>query len=229
MSDAYEVNGVTITPVGGGYYDLTHPTLAEPVRVRGKEVADQRAAEIAAANPQQTAGDENTPLVQPDIAAAATPPVPPAPPEAAPVAQEPDPRDDQIAALTARLEALETAGVRTVLSSNNTPVQGGVPLDTPREYSGRMDPKVRERFEKSGFKIRTILLEENESIPPTGLFVSHNGNPYMIAPGEEVDVPDFLTGILDDAIMSAPVVDSKTQKVLGYRNRSKYPYRVISE
>lgn len=106
---------------------------------------------------------------------------------------------------------------------------GQVPIDAPRQYSGQMDPKAKKAFKAAGIDVKTIVLEENESIPPTGLFVGHNGRSYVIMPGEEVDVPDFLLGVLNDAVMSAPVVDAKTQKVLGYRNRSKYPYRLVND
>lgn len=151
----------------------------------------------------------------------------PQPPK--PAATDED-KDAVIAALGKRLEALEEAaksGTVTTVTADE-PDSSQVPLTIPREYSGQMDSKTKKALEKAGITVSTVVLEENENIPPTGLFVSHNGRAYMISPGEEVDVPDFLLGVLDDAVMSAPVVDSKSQKVLGYRNRSRYPYRRVS-
>jgi len=72
-----------------------------------------------------------------------------------------------------------------------------------------------------------IILEENEVIPPTGLYLSHNGRPYVIQTGVEVDIPHFLKEILDNAVISVPVTEPSTQQVIGYRNRLRYPYRVI--
>jgi hypothetical protein len=270
MSDMYEVAGVQITPAGGGYYDLSHFSLAEPERVRGKENADARAVELSAANPLVNAdvtipkqGDlGNAPPAgdAPTSNGGATPPAditstaslsgntapPPAPaPKPSPEAQqaasqaanpntdpEPeegeDPRDAKIRALQAQMSDMLTALQHvTTVQSTAAPIVDAVPLDIGREFAGQMSKAQKAAFKKAGFEVVTIVLEENDSIPPTGLFVGHNGRGYMIKPGENVDVPDFLLGVLDDAVMSAPITDPSTQKVLGYRNRSKYPYRRV--
>jgi hypothetical protein len=267
MSDSYEINGVKITPYGGGYYDLTHPSLAAPERVRGKETADARAAAIAAASPRQDGGDDdgNAPLRQGDIAAVPQPPAditstqtldgkdagenaPEPAPKPSPEAQqaasmaadqdisdldpEPrkgeDPRDAQIRVMQAQMRSvLEALQNVTTVQATQAPPIDQVPHSIPRQFSGEMDAATKKALKSAGVGVSTIILEENESIPPTGLFIGHNGRSYMIKPGEKVDVPDFLISVLDDAVMSSPLVDASTQKVLGYRDRSKYPYRRV--
>jgi hypothetical protein len=222
MTDSYDHKGVTITPQPGGFYELTHPSLTEPLRERGKEKAEQRADEIAAANP----GTDSESFIPPQ---GNIPEAPPAIQPAQPAAQEPGELKqvlEQMAEMQARLEELAAAGVRTVAVEPGAE-SPDVTAGAPPAYSGQMDEAVRKLLESQGHKVVKIILEENENIPPTGLFVGHNGRAYMIQPGVPVDVPDFLVGILDNAVTSAPIVDTTTKKVLGYRDRLKYPYRRV--
>lgn len=76
-------------------------------------------------------------------------------------------------------------------------------------------------------KIR-IVLEENDNIPPTGLFLGINGKSYMIRPGEEVDVPSEVVECLNDAVMATPKTDNNGN-ITDYRNRLRFPYRLISQ
>lgn len=72
-----------------------------------------------------------------------------------------------------------------------------------------------------------IVLEENDNIPPTGLFVGDNGRGYLIRPGEEVDVPSGVLEILQNAITSVPTIDPQSLQVIGYRSKMMYPFRVV--
>jgi hypothetical protein len=269
MSDTYKIGNVTVSALGGGWYELRHESLSEPRKVHGKEAADAEAAKLGETpeghiEPQgdlvQGAGGD---IVQPgdtrnaaeraqERSAGLPDPAPPAPPVEPPVADpaaaakeasEIETLKAQLAAANEKNAALESKSsdfeqrfndflksAQPLVASIGTTGGDlpGVPMQAPRAYSGQMDPATKKMFKEAGIEVKTIVLEENESIPPTGLFVGHNGNSYMISPGEEVDVPDFLLGVLNDAVMSAPVVEGKTQKVLGYRNRSKYPYRLVN-
>lgn len=95
----------------------------------------------------------------------------------------------------------------------------------PKEYTGTMTAAEKKAVGLP--KTTRIILEENDDIPPTGLYLGHNGRGYMIVTGEPVDVPNFLIDILDNAIMAQPVLDPRTQKVVGYRDRMRYPYRRV--
>ena len=218
MSEAYDVAGVTVTPQAGGYYELSHPSLAAPEKVRGKEAADARAAAIAAeASPADGSIAPQPPIDNLEL------------PQAGGV----DAPVVDVAALTElvkrqgeMIDKLLAAQATTVVAGDTAPQAD--PLATmPRKYNGQASDAQREAAAKLGVEYVTIILEENPDIPPTGLFLGHNGNGYVISPGEPVDVPDFLLGVLDHAIMSSPITDSKTQKVLGYRDRMRYPYRRV--
>lgn len=226
MSDHYDVDGVTVTPLGGGFYELKHPSITAEggiEKVRGKEAADARAAEIAKLatppeghiEPQGGLDDAQAKVDEQDAAKDAE--------IAALKAQLAAAEDDRAKLLAAAEKGAET--VTTIRESEGAQVEGRVPGGIPNSFTGEMDKDVKAALKKAGLGYSKIILEENSDIPPTGLFVGHNGRGYMIQPGVEVDVPDFLLGVLNDAKMSAPVVDNKTMKVLGYRERMKYPYR----
>lgn len=93
----------------------------------------------------------------------------------------------------------------------------------------KAERKKAEKTEAVGMPKRVkIWLEENDEIPPTGLPLGHNGTAYIVKPGMEVEVPEFLLEILDNAIMSAPVKNPQTQQVVDWRPRLRYPYRRLS-
>ena len=72
-----------------------------------------------------------------------------------------------------------------------------------------------------------IILDDNDDIPPTGLYLGHNGVGHIIKSGEPVFVYDFLLEILDHAVMSAPDINPNTRQVNGYRDRLRYSYREV--
>jgi hypothetical protein len=72
-----------------------------------------------------------------------------------------------------------------------------------------------------------IQLEESDEIPPTGQFVGHNGIGYMLTTGAPLPVPYFVLDILDQAIVSTPVLDPNTRKVTGWRTRRRFNYRKV--
>lgn len=73
----------------------------------------------------------------------------------------------------------------------------------------------------------TIVLEENDSIPPTGQFIGVNGKGYLLRPGERASVPEAILEVLDNAVTSTPVVDNYSKRVVGYRPKLRYPYRIV--
>lgn len=73
-----------------------------------------------------------------------------------------------------------------------------------------------------------IILEEDAAIPPTGLYISANGKPYLLMAGVEAQVPPEVISVLNDAVTSIPIIDPQTQRVTGYRSRLRFPYRRIS-
>lgn len=73
-----------------------------------------------------------------------------------------------------------------------------------------------------------IMLEDNDNIPPGGQFIQVDGVAYILQPNVEADVPINLLDVLDNAIMSVPIVDAD-RNVIGYRDRLRFPYRTIRD
>ena len=93
--------------------------------------------------------------------------------------------------------------------------------------SGSDDPELV-AARPSSVKRTRIMLEDSEAVSPGGQFISVNGATYLLQPGVEVDVPDALLGVLNDAVENAPVIDPQTRKLIGHRLRQRFPYRVIN-
>lgn len=90
---------------------------------------------------------------------------------------------------------------------------------------GKSAPRAKKA---EGMPERTwIILEDNDDIPPGGLFLGHNGDSYLLTTGEPALVPSKVLGILDAAIITVPVIDPGTRRITGYRDRTKYPYRRV--
>lgn len=49
-----------------------------------------------------------------------------------------------------------------------------------------------------------------------------------LRPGEEADVPVEMLSLLNDAITDTPVIDPGTFQVLGYKQKLRYPYRLVT-
>lgn len=73
-----------------------------------------------------------------------------------------------------------------------------------------------------------IVLEDNDQIPPGGQFLSADGRGYLLQPGVEAEVPMCIISILDTAITDIPVTDL-LQRVVSYKKRLRFPYRVVTE
>ena len=85
-------------------------------------------------------------------------------------------------------------------------------------------------------KLTRIILEDSDEIPPGGQYFSimgeKDGKPFsrnwMIQSGAEFEAPEELIGLLNNSIVSIPVVNPNTKQVIGYRDRQRFPYRVLA-
>jgi len=72
-----------------------------------------------------------------------------------------------------------------------------------------------------------VILNEDDAIPPTGLFVGFNGRGYLIQPNQEVDLPLGVLEILDNAIHSVPKIDPLSRRVVDYASRPRFTYQTV--
>ena len=79
---------------------------------------------------------------------------------------------------------------------------------------------------KAGIKRVEIILQKNSDVPPSGLFLGHNGVGYQLKPGKKANVPEFLLDILDNAVVKIPVMDDNG-RVKGYEDSLRFPYQVV--
>lgn len=131
-------------------------------------------------------------------------------------AQAPDDTPSDIPAPTAPVEKLQR--------KKRTPAAPAAIAEEPAEtlVVGAVNPVEEMRRAK---RVK-IVLEENDAIPPGGQFFGVNGVGYQIQPGKQVEVPEFLLGVIDNAVASKPVFNDDGQ-VVGYREVPRFPYRVI--
>lgn len=73
-----------------------------------------------------------------------------------------------------------------------------------------------------------IILAKNPDIPPSGLFIGHNGVGYNLKAGKKASVPEFLLDVLDNAVVKRPVVGDNG-RITGYEDSPRFPYQVVRE
>lgn len=79
-----------------------------------------------------------------------------------------------------------------------------------------------------GAKRIKIRLEQNKEIPPSGQFIGINGVGYLLVPGVDVEVPEFLLDALDAAVEDVPVLDERGN-VAGYQKKTRFPYQIVRD
>jgi hypothetical protein len=104
-----------------------------------------------------------------------------------------------------------------------------VPLESPQKRAARTraaNKAIKAVMSGKSPETVRIQLEETDNMSPTGQFFGLNGVPYNLRPGEPAVVPVGLLNILNDAVMSVPIMNAD-QSVGGYKDRLRFPYRVL--
>lgn len=118
----------------------------------------------------------------------------------------------------------ELARLKAVMAAQAADAASSIRVQKAGDFNPTPRPKAPV---PAAIKRIRIVLEESVEIPPTGLFIQANGRPYLLLPSMEADVPPEVVNVLNDAVTSTPVMDTMTQQVKGFRNKLRFPYRVI--
>lgn len=122
----------------------------------------------------------------------------------------------------ALLQGIESdAGVPPAEAATPAEVAAPAPAKRAAKASGKAAGSVTSGTTR-------IILEENDEIPPTGQPVCVNGKMWVIVPGQEVDVPEEVLHVLDNAVTQVAVL-GEGNRVVGFRPRSRLPYRVVAK
>lgn len=110
------------------------------------------------------------------------------------------------------------------LGDNLTEVAEALAAESPEPPKSGKKTKAKVEHEE---RVR-IMLEDNDQVPPGGQFLAVNGRSFLIQANREVNVPRCVCDVLDHAVMSVPIKD-EYDTVVGYRDRLRFPYRVITD
>jgi len=97
--------------------------------------------------------------------------------------------------------------------------------DTPVETK---PAKKKATGKNAAVKKTWIVLQKNDDIPPSGLFIGHNGTGYNLKASKKVEVPNFLLNVLDDAVVNKPVVGDNG-RISHYEASPRFPYTVVRD
>jgi len=110
-------------------------------------------------------------------------------------------------------------------------VFGGTVGDEPKEDTAKpaaKKPAAKKAGGKAQVKRIRIILAKNDDVPPSGLFIGHNGVGYQLKAGKPADVPEFLLDVLDNAVVKKPIVGDNG-RIIGHEDSPRFPYQVVRD
>ena len=106
---------------------------------------------------------------------------------------------------------------------------GKVEAEAPTEAEAPKAAAPKKAAPKKDEVKRTwIVLQKNDEIPPSGLYIGHNGVGYNLKSGKKAHVPDFLLDVLDNAVVKKPIMGDDG-RITGYEDSPRFAYQVVRE